>query len=105
MKPIGPATGSDHRGRERVLRHSARTARNRLMRTRMSGGVGAGRAILPATRLRLAPLKGISEIDNLIPPWLCHLECCRKDGERLNTAEEIPFGLPGHGEPLLYVNQ
>jgi hypothetical protein len=24
--------------------------RNRLMRTRMSGGVGAGRSILPATR-------------------------------------------------------
>ena len=28
MKPTGRATGSDHRGRERVLRHSARTARN-----------------------------------------------------------------------------
>ena len=30
---------------------SARTARNRRTRTRMSGGVGAGRSILPATRL------------------------------------------------------
>src|SRR5882724_7129293 len=42
MKPIGRATGSDHRGRERVLRHSARTARNRRTRTRMYGGVGGG---------------------------------------------------------------
>ena len=30
-------------GRERVLRHSARTARNRRTRTRMYGGVGGGR--------------------------------------------------------------
>ena len=48
MNPIGRATGSDHRGRERVLRHSARTARNRRTRTRMYGGVGGGRGNSPA---------------------------------------------------------
>jgi hypothetical protein len=47
MRPTGRATGSDHRGRDRVLRHSARTARNRRPRTRMSGGVGAGRGNSP----------------------------------------------------------
>ena len=48
MKPIGRALGSDHRGRERVLRHSARTVRNRRTRTRMSGGVGGGGSNPPA---------------------------------------------------------
>src|ERR1041384_1756377 len=55
MKPIGRATDSDPRGRERVLRHSARTVRNRRTRTRMYGGVGDGRGnpgeTLPPTRL------------------------------------------------------
>jgi hypothetical protein len=51
MKPIGRATDSDHCGRERVLRHSARTARNRRTRTRMYGGVGPGGETLRATRL------------------------------------------------------
>jgi len=39
---------ANHRGRERVLRHSARTARNRRTRTRMYGGVGGGRGNSPA---------------------------------------------------------
>src|SRR5260221_11874278 len=52
MKPIGGATGSDHRGRERVLRHSARTARNRRTRTRMYGGVGARRGNPPGDPIR-----------------------------------------------------
>src|SRR5436189_4524046 len=52
MKPIGRATGSDHRGRERVLLRSARTARNRRTRTRMYGGVGGGRGNPPADPIR-----------------------------------------------------
>ena len=52
MKPIGRATGSVHRGRERVLRHSARTARNRRTRTRMYGGAGAGRGNPPGDPIR-----------------------------------------------------
>ena len=48
LKPTGRALGSDHRGRERVLRHSARTVRNRRTRTRMSGGVGGGGRNPPA---------------------------------------------------------
>ncbi len=47
LKPIGRAPGSDHRGRERVTALSVRTARNRRTRTRMSGGVGAGRGNPP----------------------------------------------------------
>jgi hypothetical protein len=47
MRPTGRATGSDHRGRERVLLSPSRTARNRRTRTRMYGGVGAGRGNPP----------------------------------------------------------
>ena len=52
MKPIGRATDSDHRGRERVLLLSARTVRNRRTRTRMYGGVGGGRGNPPADPIR-----------------------------------------------------
>ena len=52
MKPTGRAFDSDPRGRERVLRHSARTARNRRMRTRMYGGVGAGGSNAPGDPIR-----------------------------------------------------
>jgi hypothetical protein len=48
MRPIGRATDSDHRGRERVLRNSTWTVRNRRTRTRMYGGVGGGRGNPPA---------------------------------------------------------
>ena len=57
-KPIGPATGSDHRGRERVLRHSARIFRNRRTRTGMYGGVGAGRGNSPGDPIRRHDLHG-----------------------------------------------
>jgi hypothetical protein len=50
-KPKGGAPVPSPRGRARVLFPSARTARNRRTRTRMSGGVGGGRSILPPTRL------------------------------------------------------
>src|SRR6266404_2170406 len=53
MKPIGRASGSDHRGRERVAARSARTARNRRTRTRMYGGVGGGRGNPPADPIRV----------------------------------------------------
>ena len=52
LKPIGRASGSDHRGRERVAALSVRTARNRRTRTRMSGGVGGGGSNPPADPIR-----------------------------------------------------
>jgi len=61
MKPTGRASGSDHRGRERVLLLSARTVRNRRTRTRMYGGVGARRGNPPG---------------DPIGPVSCHLEPC-----------------------------
>jgi hypothetical protein len=51
MKPMAEPGSPRQQGRGESAAESFGTARNRRTRTRMSGGVGAGRAILPATRL------------------------------------------------------
>ena len=51
MKPTGRAAGQRSSWQRKSAAQFARTARNRRTRTRMYGGVGARRVILPATRL------------------------------------------------------
>ena len=49
---MGRVLGGDLSGRERATASSVRTARNRRTRTRMSGGVGAGRGNPPGDPIR-----------------------------------------------------
>ena len=51
MKPNGRALSRVSRAESESADSSFGTARNRRTRTRMSGGVGGGRSILPPTRL------------------------------------------------------
>src|SRR6185503_5447310 len=53
LMPNGGA-GREPAWQRKSAAQSFGTARNRRTRTRMSGGVGAGRSILPATRLAIA---------------------------------------------------
>ena len=91
LTPTGRATGSDHRGRERVAALSVRTARNRRTRTRMSGGVGGGGRNPPADPIRRFDYHGCHEVP--YPMSATWLPTGASSGDRSSNTS-LPGGSP-----------
>jgi hypothetical protein len=84
MKPTGRATGQRSPWQRKSAAQSARTARNRRTRTRMYGGVGAGRGNPPGDPIRPefshAPCSFWPAIELMVPIT----------GTRLPTVPRVP---------------